>query len=350
MITIKEIARELSLSTTTVSNVIHGKFWEVSPGTVRRVQEALDAHGYIPNIVARNLAQKESRIVGVALKATPEKSGNLIRDPFFSVVIGAIEREIRLAGYYMMLYISDSTDEIIRQASSWNVDGLIVVGLVEDDGRWVDDRFKKPVVCIDNMSEEGPEHFANIGLEDEKGGYLAAKHLTELGHRKIAFLTNVFGAVELARFRGFCRALAEAGIAYKREDALMLSSWDDRIEASLGELCARLREYTAVFCVSDLFAVELMAALADRDVRIPEEISVVGFDDIFLGRVHRPALTTVHQDVEEKGAAAVRTLIGMLKGETPENRDIRLPVRLEVRQSTGAPRSERPGSDLRSYS
>ncbi len=337
MVTIKEIARELGLSTTTVSNVIHGKSWEVSPATVRRVEEALDRCGYVPNIVARNLAQKESRIVGVALKASPEKSGNLIKDPFFSVVIGAIERQIRLAGYYMMLYISENTDEIIRQASSWNVDGLIVVGLVDDDGRWVEERFKKPVVCVDNCSEEGLRHFVNIGLEDEQGGYLAARHLTELGHRKIAFLTNVLGAVELARLRGFCRALSEAGIEYQEKDCLMINIFHDQVDASLNEVCGRLEDYTAVFCVSDLFAVGLMAALSDRGVRVPEDISVVGFDDIFLGRVHRPSLTTVHQDVEEKGAEAVRALIAMLQGEEVASRDIRLPVRLEVRQSTGAP-------------
>lgn len=337
MVTIKEIARELGLSTTTVSNVIHGKSWEVSPATVRRVQEALDRCGYVPNIVARNLAQKESRIVGVALKATPEKSGNLIKDPFFSVVIGAIERQIRLAGYYMMLYISEDTDEIIRQASSWNVDGLIVVGMVDDDGRWVEERFKKPVVCVDNCSEEGLKHFVNIGLEDEQGGYLAARHLTELGHRKIAFLTNVLGAVEMARLRGFRRALSEAGIGYQDKDCLMINLFHDQFEDSLNEVCGRLGEYTAVFCVSDLLAVGLMAALSDRGIRVPEDISVVGFDDIFLGRMHRPSLTTVHQDVEEKGAAAVRALIGMLRGEEVTSRDIRLPVRLEIRQSTGAP-------------
>ncbi|MGX8728849.1 MAG: LacI family DNA-binding transcriptional regulator [Lachnospiraceae bacterium] len=340
MITIKEIARELGLSTTTVSNVIHGKSWEVSAATVQRVQEALDAHGYVPNIVARNLAQKESRILGVALKASPEKSGNLIQDPFFSVVIGAIEREIRQAGYYMMLYISDNTDELIRQASSWNVDGLIVVGLVDDGSRWADGRFKKPVVCIDNYSREGLKHFVNIGLDDEKGGYLATKHLTELGHRTIAFLTNTFGAVELARFRGYRQALEEAGITYREEDCLMIRSFEDEIASSLDEVCGKLRDFTAVFCVSDLFALELMAALYDRGVRVPEEISVVGFDDIAVGRVHRPALTTVYQDIEEKGAMAARTLIGMLGGEEPEIRDILLPVELKVRQSTGVPPKE----------
>ncbi len=338
MVTIKEIAKELHLSTTTVSNVIHGKSWEVSPATVRRVKEALDRKGYVPNLGARSLAQKESKIIGLALKAQPDKAGNLIQDPFISVLTGAIEREIRNEGYYMMLYVSDKTEEIVRQARSWNVDGLILMGMVDDDGEWMDEHFKRPAVCVDNYSKEGLRRFVNIGLADEEGGYQMTRYLIGLGHRRIAFLSDGrYLPVDLARFDGYRRAIAEAGIDFHEEDSVVYSPFEEEREQSLAKICGQLRHYTAVFCVSDLYAVQLMGALYDRGIRVPEDISVAGFDDTLLGRSHRPALTTVRQDVEEKGVLAVKVIIGLLKGEEPKERDIRLPIHLVPRGSTASP-------------
>lgn len=339
MVTIKEIAKELSLSSTTVSNVIHGKSREVSPETVCRVQEALDAHGYVPNIVARNLAQNESKIIGVALKARPDQAGKLIEDPYVSVLIGAIENAVRKRGYFMMVYISEDSDEIIRHARSWNADGLILVGMLRRENIRIDGEFRKPMVCIDLYDEEGLSRFVNIGLEDEKGGYLATRHLLDLGHRRIAFLSDGLEEVDSARFSGYRKALKEAGVAFFEEDFLRLCPWEDKRGASFEEICQRLGDYTAVFCVSDLYAVLLMAELADRGIRVPEDLSVVGFDDILLGRLHRPALTTVHQDISEKGTLAVSTLVGILGGSQPERQDRRLPVRLVERESTARPRA-----------
>ena len=127
MITIKEIAKQLNMSTTTVSNVIHGKTGEVSEETTKIVQDFLKKVDYVPNINARNLAQNESKIIGLALKARADKYENLIMDPFVSVLIGGVEETIRNAGYFMMLYISSDTTEIMRHVSTWNVDGAVVL-------------------------------------------------------------------------------------------------------------------------------------------------------------------------------------------------------------------------------
>ena len=129
MITIKEIASRLGLSTTTVSNVIHGKTKEVSAETIARVQKFLEEVEYVPNINARNLAQGQSKIIGVVLKTLDFRlwySDNILSDPFVAEMIGGIERAVREAGYYMMLYISDDIAEIIQHISIWNVDGLIL--------------------------------------------------------------------------------------------------------------------------------------------------------------------------------------------------------------------------------
>ena len=153
MITIKEIASRLGLSTTTVSNVIHGKTKEVSAET-------------------RNLAQGQSKIIGVVLKTLDFRlwySDNILSDPFVAEMIGGIERAVREAGYYMMLYISDDIAEIIQHISIWNVDGLILFSMMDDDGNRVAAKYHKPIVCIDTYSSEKSDDFINVGLDDEKG-------------------------------------------------------------------------------------------------------------------------------------------------------------------------------------
>ena len=332
MITIKEIAKQLNMSTTTVSNVIHGKAGEVSDDTKKKVEEFLKKVDYVPNINARNLAQNESKIIGLALKARADKYENLIMDPFVSVLIGGVEETIRNAGYFMMLYISSDTDEIMRHVSTWNVDGLILFGMLNDDGIRVSEKYKKPIVCIDTYSLEGLKHFTNVGLDDEQGTYDMIKYLISQGHKKIAFLSDNQSGVDLARLNGYKKALKDAGIKYKSSNFLQIHPKSDEIDESLTEICNRSKEFTAIFCVSDLYAVTLISALTDRGIDVPKDISIVGFDDNMLGQLHRPALTTVHQDVKVKGITAADTLLKQLAGQKTPNQ-IKLPTHLVIRDT-----------------
>ena len=332
MITIKEIAKQLNMSTTTVSNVIHGKAGEVSEETRKKVEDFLKEVDYVPNINARNLAQNESKIIGVALKARPDKYENLIMDPFVSVLIGGIEETIRNAGYFMMLYISSDTDEIMRHVSTWNVDGLILFGMINDDGIRVSEKYKKPIVCIDTYSLEGLKHFTNVGLDDEQGSYDIVNYLISQGHRRIAFLSDNQSGVDFERLKGYKSALKDAGIAYRETNFLKIRPRTEEIQESLEEICERSKEFTAIVCVSDLYAVTLMSALSDKGIKVPRDISIVGFDDNMLGQLYRPALTTVHQDVKAKGTTAADTLLKQLRGEKTPNQ-IKLPTSLIIRDS-----------------
>ena len=332
MITIKEIAKQLNMSTTTVSNVIHGKTSEVSDDTKKKVQDFLDKVDYVPNINARNLAQNESKIIGLALKARADKYENLIMDPFVSELIGGVEETIRNAGYFMMLYISSDTTEIMRHVSTWNVDGLILFGMIGNDGIRVSEKYKKPIVCIDTYSIEGLKHCTNVGLDDEQGTYDITNYLITQGHRKIAFLSDNMTGVDLARLTGYKKALKDAGIKYKSDNFLKIRPRSSEIEESLDEICKRSKDFTAVVCVSDLYAVTLMAALEDRGISVPNDISIVGFDDNMLGKYHRPALTTVHQDIKAKGVTAADTLLKQLAGHKTPNQ-IQLPTKLVIRDT-----------------
>ncbi len=332
MITIKEIAKQLNMSTTTVSNVIHGKTREVSPATIKIVEDYLKKVDYVPNINARNLAQNESKIIGVALKARADKYENLLMDPFVSELIGGIEESIRNAGYFMMLYISRDTDEIMRHVSTWNVDGLLLFGMLNDDGIRVSEKYKKPIVCIDTYSIEGLKHFINVGLDDEKGTFEMVNYMISMGHRKIAFLSDNLNGVDFARFSGYKRALEEHNIEFCDDWFLKIVPRSEKVKESLEEICERAKSFDAIMCVSDLYAVQIMSALHDHGIRIPDDLSIAGFDDTILGKLHRPALTTVHQDVKEKGIIATETLLKCIKGEkTPKQ--IQLPTKLIIRDT-----------------
>jgi len=336
MITIKEIASRLGMSTTTVSNVIHGKTREVSAETIERVQKFLEEVEYVPNINARNLAQGQSKIIGVVLKSLDFRlwhSSNILNDPFVSEMIGGIESAVREAGYYMMLYISDDIAEIIQRISIWNVDGLILFCMMDDDGNRVAAKYHKPIVCIDTYSSEKNDNFVNVGLDDEKSTCEAVKYLIDNGHRKIGFVTDNRVGVDRARFWGYRKALAEAGIEYSDRDFFLLEPAEEAIDRNIEKLCRRARDYTALFCCSDIYATIMMSALKERGLRVPEDISIIGFDDNLFSRVCTPRLTTVHQDADEKGRVAAQTLVGMITGKAPASKKIRLETRLVIRDS-----------------
>lgn len=338
MITIKEIARQLNMSTTTVSNVIHGKTGEVSPETQQKVRSYLEEVGYIPNINARNLAANHSNIIGVVIKTREDHYMHILSEPFVSEILGSIEEMIRKAGYYMMLYISDDMADILNKVAAWNTDGLLLFWMLDDDALRVYKRFRKPVVCVDTyISEETraqfENSFVNIGLEDEAGAHEAISYLIQTGHRKIGFLSDNHEGVDLVRFRGYRRALEEAGIPYSTKDFFELCSSKEEIERSMKKMAEKAKKYEAVFCCSDVYASMLINSCERIGIRVPEDLSVIGFDDTFPSRLSRPSITTIHQDIVEKGRLSIELLLKMIGGEKPASDQIILKPKLLIRES-----------------
>lgn len=335
MATIKEIAQHLGLSTTTVSNVIHGKTGEVSPKTIRRVQAFLEDVGYVPNINARNLAQGQSKIIGVVLKTQNYADGNILSDPFISELVGGIEAAVRKEGFFMMPYISDDIAEILDNVVTWNVDGLILFSMLDDDGMRVREKYHKPLVGVDIYSGRKLKNIPNVGLDDEGGAYEAVSYLIRCGHSKIGFFTNNRVNVDYQRFRGYRRALREAGIEYSDHNFFLYRPEQEEYERSLEHICREIiaNKYTAVFCCSDVFAMTLISALYDRGIRVPDDVSVVGFDDNLYARFYRPGLTTMHQEIRYKGELAAKMIIEIIRGNEPENPHIVLKPSLLVRDT-----------------
>jgi LacI family transcriptional regulator len=189
-----------------------------------------------------------------------------------------------------------------------------------------------PVILIDSYIDDA--RILSVGLEDCRGGYLATKHLIDKGHKDILFVSpkiKVGGVLE-ERLKGYKMALKEAGIRFDKKNIYEHGmSINESIE--LGHELSGRRKFTGVFATADILAVGMIVGLSDNGVRVPDDVSVVGFDDIDVSRLTRPQLTTIHQDAEQKGKIAANMVINHLKGRQIDQKNVVLPVRLVERES-----------------
>ena len=333
MVTIKDMAEILGISTTTVSNVIHGKTSQVSQKTVEKVEKLLEEYEYVPNINARNLANNSSRIIGMVIKGRRDRIDNLIANSFFGDLVSAIEAETRARGYFMMLYISDDINELMRHVSTCNVDGLVMIGILHDDFARIKSRYKKPAVLIDSYAPRNVADYVNVGLDDEQACYDMADYLLENGHRKIAFLADNMEGVDYQRYMGFLRAMHDHGVGTDEDNLIMIHPGILERRSNMREIYEKSKNFTAFMCCSDYYAAMLISDFTDRGVKIPEEVSFTGFDDDAMSRLVRPKLTTIHQNIREKGRVAVDCLEKLIRGEELEKKNYTLPVEMVFRDS-----------------
>ena len=335
MVTIKEMAQELGVSTTTVSNVIHGKTKEVSPANVERIQKILKKYDYTPNINARNLASRRSRIIGLVVKRGFMKNQNRFTDQFIGGILGAVEERVREKGYYLMVYSVNDVHQVQQLTMSWNMDGLITSGFVEGDIRYLRERYKHPIAIIDDYDTNGLENCANIRIDDRKAEYELTKYVIGCGHRKIVFLADNLVNLDRQRFLGYCAAMEEAGIPEEEQRFIKIRNSDKGVMVNEQEIYEASFLYTAFVCYSDYYASRIMNMLRDKGRKIPEDVSIAGFDDVITARLVRPALTTVRQNIEKKGYAAVDALIQLIEEGKKEEliiQDTELVIRDSVKK------------------
>ena len=325
-IRISDIAEELGLSTATVSNVIHGKTKKISDETVKRVQELIEKRGYIPSMAGILLAQNNSKIIGIVVNDHRKYEGRVLEDGFISTSINALSREIDMAGYFMMVKVTAQWDEIVRFASMWNMEGLVIIGFCEQDYQKLRESMHIPFVVYDGYFRE-THRICNLTIDNYDGGYQVGQYLKRMGHNKILCLSDNFICMDSERMDGCAAAAGENVVSFLRlpmQEEERREFYRERIEEILA--------YTAVFAVSDFYAVELLHYLQERGVRVPEDISIVGFDDSPLCQYCSPALTTVRQDACLRAKNAISILQNLKRG-TEERILVKLPVFLVERGS-----------------
>lgn len=331
MATIKDIANLVGVSPTTVTNVIRGNAGRVSPEMIKRIRQAMQDLDYVPNLSARALVSASSHIIGVINHLVPRESGGFFQDPFHGAMLSGVEEALRTRGYYMMMRSIDNARDLLSLLSNWNLDGLILTGIFPSEFFYKLMNQRTPFLLVDSyVSDKVPQ----IRLEDRKGGYLAAKHLLENGHRRILFCgppIHEHGVLR-ERYEGYRKALLEYGLEPDPKDIYGLEIGIEESTA-LGRKLAKRRDYTAIFATADILAAGIISGLHEEGRNVPYDISIVGFDDLNIARLTSPQLTTIHQDATLRGIKAAEMLIRHIEHDSDAQNRIVMPVKLVERQS-----------------
>mgnify|MGYP005839761069 CR=1 FL=1 len=326
MTTILEVARAAGVSKSTVSRVLNGV--PVSEEARRRVEAAIKALNFNPNAQARGLSLRRNHLVGVVV---PE-----IARIFYGEVLEGIESALAETGFDMIVCSTRNRRgrELSLTKLLWSkrVDGLILVTPREFSPKRL--RALKgeiPIVLVDGVSDS----FSSISVDNFAGGFIATEHLLKLGHRRIGLILGPATKESQERLRGYRKALEAYGCPFVPE----LIRTGDYLFASglraMEELLALAERPTAVFATSDLMAIGALKAAGAHGVKVPEEMALVGFDDIEAAQWTSPTLTTVRQPLRQLGEIGGRTIVKAITERSEQTR-ISLGCTLVIRESCGA--------------
>lgn len=331
-VTIYDVAREAGVSDATVSRVFNNKD-NVRPATRERVLNAAHKLGYVANLQARILAGGKSNIIGLLVPG--------LDTAYIAEIVRGIDRELSLADYEMILYTTrrrgGNEASYLQYIANSISDGLLlVVPLLSPDYLKTLSDLQYPYVLIDEFDETG-DNFSVIAT-NRQGAYDATKYLIELGHQKIAFIKGI-PALHSSKFRleGYRAALTDHQISIVPEyitegDYMQPSGYEQALR-----MLALPEPPTAIFAANDVMALGVMDAVRERGLDIPNDISVIGFDDIPQAFTTHPKLTTVRQPLEEMGRVGVKLLLEQLQDPECSPKRITLATELIIRDSCQPP-------------
>lgn len=325
-VTVIDVAREAGVSPSTVSRILNGSARVTAEKRVS-VERAISALGFMPNLFARSLKSGKTMTIGLLTQD--------VESLFFGSAVKGIEAGLADTGFAAIVVSGhwDAVEEAarVRLLMARRIDGLVILGGHLGDEDIVEFARHQPIVVTGRRLNA--HNLLSFALDQEHGGYLATRHLLALGHRRIAHLAGPLDQIDAAqRLAGYERALREATVPL--DPALLVHG--DFHEASgmlaMNHLLDSAQPVTAVFAANDQMALGARMALYRRGVRVPEEMSIVGVDDIPAAAYSTPPLTTVRQPIYEIGLAAANALLSLLGHSRP---GVSLPaLELIVREST----------------
>ena len=332
-VTIKDIAKAAGVSHTTVSRALHDHP-AISANTVERIKQLAEELGYVPSAAARGLKTNRSHVVGVIVRR--------IDDPFFAEVLHGIEDVLHQAEYSLFLTASyrepERERQIMQAMGERRVDGALIVSTLISPERLNQlDRFRVPFVLINNQSMDEPDTHS-VYHDDAFGGQEIVQHLFDLGHRRIAYLRNERGGrPDTRRQQGYENKLEALGLSV-RSDYICSGSngTPEGGEQGMQRLLALTEPPTAVICFNDMMAVGAIRATQQAGLRVPEDVSITGFDNVELAAYITPPLTTFHQPKYELGREAAKMMLNALTQDVESDVPQALVLRGEliVRAST----------------
>ena len=340
MATLKDVARETGLTVTTVSRVLNNRGY-ISEETREKVYAAMKKLNYRPNEVARSLSKKSTNTIGVIVPH--------IRHPYFSELISNLENEASKRGYKMILCNSQEKEnkerEYLEMCTSNRVAGIVLcsagVAVEEFQGSNI------PLITIERYMENGT---ASVECDNRQGGKLAAEHLIACGCKNLLHISGVYETAMPAddRALGFIEVCEKAGVSHREvatntyqynnleyhdflEEVLKENYHVDNT-AENDENCGKSR-IDGIFASSDLIAAQVLQVCSKLGIRVPEDIKLVGFDDVNISSLTTPRITTIHQPIKEIAELTLELLINAQDGKTVAKRSL-LPVSLVKREST----------------
>lgn len=333
-VSIRDVAREAGVSVATVSYVLNDHPKEsISPDTAARVLAAVAKLDYVPNLNARSLSSRRTHLIGVIIPQTEPGREFMFSNPFYGDLLSAIEYTARQNGYHILLSGTNSDQSYISIARNRGVDGIIVVGIYPrhslDELRQMD----VPIVLIDSYVND--PRFHTIGINDREGGRLATEYLIGLGHKKIAFVSGSIKeyGVNSKRYEGYAQALEAAGLPV--DDSYLYTGtvgFDYGLQAAQ-QMRSHGWQETAAFVTADVMSLGLVKGLSAQGRRVPQDLSIVSFDDVYLAGMCDPSLSTLRQDIARKGSSAVQIIIDCKDEKRPQKQEIILPIELVARDS-----------------
>lgn len=340
-ITIKDVAKRCGVGISTVSRAINNHP-DINPETKKMVLEVIKETGYIPNNSARNLKRTDAKCIAVLIKG--------ITNPFFSAAISTIEAQAQRKKYAMVIqHVEAYEDEVevaLELIKEKRLRGIIFLG-----GAFLHEKNKLaklnvPFVfsTIGTVQDARKKKvYSNIAVDDKAESKKMVNYLISLGHRNIAIIAEGVNAASVGQLRleGYKEALEENGILVNPK---LICEIDDKIDPysmengyqTTKKLLNSQEAFTAVFAVADFLAVGVCRALYEAGKRIPEDVSVAGYDGIAIGEYYIPRLTTIKQPIEEMSEKTVKLLLDVIEGKC-QHEHLVFPAELVVRESTGCP-------------
>ena len=336
-VSIYDIAKMVGVSPATVSNVINGKLDKVSERTRAKVLECMNDTGYRTNMVARNLVTGKSMLVGICLPllAPGAKQADLLENnPFFHEFIDGVQRELLKYGYECIVRGMDDNFKYLEWIQNRSLDGVIDLGHFTDSLYDQLGKLNLPTVLVDNYNSW--DTVRDVILSDDTYGvYVAVKHLLDLGHRKIAFVCNNVTAkgVDAERYKGYKKAISEYNVT---DEFVYKTILDFSYGLEFGhKIVDENLPITAVMCTADITALGIMHGITERGKNVPDDYSIIGYDDIRLLKFITPGLTTVRQNIFEKGRLCAKVLLDKINNpESHKEEKVVLKPELIIRNST----------------
>ncbi|HOJ92476.1 MAG TPA: LacI family DNA-binding transcriptional regulator [Dictyoglomaceae bacterium] len=326
-VTIRDVAKLAGVGIATASRAINNK-GEVSPATRERVLEAAKRLGYVPNSLARGLISGKTKKIGVVITT--------ILNPFYAAVVSSIEDVLKDWGYTLALYNSKEDPSIEKEAIllliSQRVDGLILAPIEyeSENIKYLIERTIPFILVGRNTVEENTNY---VVCDDFKVGRLAAEHLISKGHRRILFLNSWKSSSAKLRLEGFKTGLNEAGISV---NSRFIYSVDPKtnLKDLMTYVFERKIKPTAIFCFCDSMAIDVMKFLKERKIRVPDDVAIMGCDNLDFTDLLEPPLTTVEISKYDMGMKAAKILLNKLNKEKDEFEHVVFEPKLIVRSST----------------